>query len=160
MLSLIDLKQKKKYEEEKEFTVSVTVSQQRSAQITLLERVRDLQDRGLISSIFWKFPSTDVLYGKCALPSDGVWSQKFENGSPSAVGPLALYERHGNWVHFFPDGSIMAKGAYLRGQKSGKWEFYSPSGELVAQGLYESDHKKGEWLIWDDDGKLIKQRVA
>lgn len=137
------------YMEEVRYLPEITERVQQAAKITIVKKIRQLQEDNRIESCKWMLPDPSLMEFKKPPNSSGLWETKYEDGKTSAKGELVGYERHGTWEHFFRNGSMMAKGGYLKDKKEGPWEFYNNEGQVLAKGNYNADEKVGDWEVYD-----------
>lgn len=145
----------RQYWEEQEHT-SVTVTQQDSARIMIMEKVLELEKRGELPKISWKMPPVKILEGQdYTIDDKGQFIQRYDNGKTALKGTLEKRLRAGMWEHFYPNGKMFAKGYYVSGEKADEWTFFYPDGKIKSLGIFKDDKKHGVWKEYDREGREI-----
>lgn len=141
----------RQYWEERE-GLSVTFARQDQARISIMEKVLELEKRGILPKINWKIPPSDVLEGNSfEITDDGIYIQYYQNGKFALRGMLENRLRAGTWEHFYPDGNIFAVGIYINGEKNDDWTFYYPDGCVKMQGSFKDDLREGKWVFFSQE---------
>lgn len=150
----LDEKFHKQYKELCEYNKHTASAIVQAARISLLEKIRKLQDDKVITEIRWEIPKESILKGMLAVPKSGKFEYLFEDGSVALEGNFEEKMREGQWKHYFSEGKIMAEGFYHQGQKVDAWKFYFPNGKIRMEGHYEENLKEGNWKVYGADDSL------
>ena len=151
----LDMKIKRQIQDEMEYLKEITPAQQYSSRLTLLTTMRKLQESYSITPFKWKLPPSNIIKGDhIKVPTRGLFSLEYEDGTMALKGEYESKLRNGIWEHFYPNAQLMAKGAYTHGEKTGDWIFYYTNGETKSKGLYVENLKSGQWEEFSRQGEM------
>lgn len=89
-------------------------------------------------------------------PLDGLHTERYDGGQPSAQGTLRNGRRSAAWSEWYPDGGIQAQGAYYDGDRQDWWTHYHPGGAKSAEGAYLYGEREGAWSEYGADGARVR----
>lgn len=87
---------------------------------------------------------------------NGEITERYPDGSISAIYTVKNGERNGSYVSFYPNGNPKAKMTYKDGEIDGTRRLYNENGKLKQQDTFSKGIKNGDYTIYDDNLAVVE----